>query len=117
MQPIRKAKMMLTTGTPLIVEVAELPRDVVVTGEGEREARARGRVQEAGTARRDRGVDVQEHREPASAHRGREAGEGTGEPRERDLVPPFREVVGTKSAQEGDLQECCIGRGRPASIR
>src|SRR5829696_9159563 len=61
-----------------LAEVAELPRDVVVAGEGVREARARSCVDEASSGRGDEGVYVQERREPAGAHYSREPGEGTG---------------------------------------
>jgi hypothetical protein len=52
------------------VNVAELPRDVVVAGEGVGEARARSSVYESGPRRGDERVYVQERRQPAGAHQG-----------------------------------------------
>src|SRR5215204_3063967 len=72
-----------------IVDKAELPRDVVVAGEGVRETRTRSGVDEAGACRGDKGVYVQERRQPAGAHQGGQPCEGTGLPRERDLRHPF----------------------------
>jgi hypothetical protein len=80
-------------------------RDVAVAAESVRDARARRRVDEAGPAGRDHGVDVEDRGQPPQADERGQLGERAAELRVAGSRPGPLDLRGRQRGQEHDLQE------------